>query len=363
MKSGKHILFFTPGFPRDENDGSCLPTVQNFIRCFHLLHPEWKITVLSLHYPFEARSYRWNDIEVIALGGRNRAYPSRFLLWQKAIRKLRHIHAQQPVDIIHSFWMHECAMLGGFFSRRKKVPMLITLMGQDLRPPNPFVRFIDQHKATLVVLSEFQPERSKTGIRPPDAVIPFGIPSGEKDGLLPSEKTVDVIGIGSLIPLKNYELFLKVIAHLKKDMPGITAEIVGEGIDRPHIEYLIKELDLEQNVKLCGQLSREEIYRHLGRSRVLLHTSTYETQGYVFNEALLAGVPIVSTAVGIAREASYWKLGSDVESLAAGVRQFLNHPVEVSPEANHWMETTVEAYEALYRRSLMSRATMAATKK
>src|SRR5690606_36206684 len=167
MKSNKHILLFTPGFPVDETDGNCLPTVQNYARELAESR-KVDVTVLALHYPFKTNVYSWNGIKVIALGGANRKYPSRFFLWNKAMKALKKIHGQKPIDAIHSFWMHECGMLGNRFARKHKITQVITLMGQDMKPPNRFVRFINQEYATIVALSSFQPQLSETGIRKPD---------------------------------------------------------------------------------------------------------------------------------------------------------------------------------------------------
>jgi len=347
MKSNKHILIFTPGFPKDESDGSCLPTVQNYVREL-AESKKVEVTVLSLHYPFKARSYRWNGIKVLSLGGANRKYPSRFFWWNKALNTLRQIHKEKPVDVIHSFWMHECAMLGNRFAQHLKVPQVITLMGQDMKPPNRFVQFMDQQKVILAALSDFQPQLHKTGIRQPDIIIPFGLPDRERGWVKHHSKSIDVLGVGSLIKLKDYEQFIRVIDLLKKEQPEITAEIVGDGVERTNLLRLISELDLTKNVKLTGQLSRKEVYEKMSRARVFLHASDYETQGYVFNEALLANIPIVSKMVGIAEESYYWKIANDDIGMAKSLKHFIHNEVEIPDKANIRMEDTVSEYLNLY---------------
>ena len=348
MKSNKHILLFTPGFPTDEGDGNCLPTVQNYVR---ELAESGKVnmTVLSLHYPFESRSYVWNRINVIALGGANRRYPSRFLLWNKAMKALNKIHEEKPIDVIHSFWMHECGMLGSRFARKYKIKQVITLMGQDMKPPNRFVRFVNQDSATLVSLSNFQPQLMETGIRQPDEIIPFGLPEREKQWVKSVPKTIDVLGVGSLIHLKNYEQFIRVIALLKKDNPEMRAEVIGDGVERKKLTELIDKLGLKENVKFIGHLPRNMVYEKMNQARVFLHTSDYETQGYVFNEALLTGLPIVSKRVGVASEQPYWKLGNTDEELAEHVQYFLSNTIEIPTKAQIGMNQTVKQYLKLYK--------------
>lgn len=349
MKSNKHTLLFTPGFPTDESDGNCLPTVQNYARELVESGGVEVVTVLSLHYPFESRSYVWNRINVIALGGANRKYPSRFFLWNKAMKALKKIHEEKPIDVIHSFWMHECGMLGNRFARKYNIKQVITLMGQDMKPPNRFVRFVKQDRAKIVALSDFKPQLSETGIREPDMVIPFGLPEREKQWAKSTGKTIDVLGVGSLIHLKNYEQFIRVVALLKKDNPEIYAELVGDGVERKKLSELIDKLELNSNVKLIGHLPRNIVYEKMNQARVFLHTSDYETQGYVFNEALLTGLPIVSKQVGIASEQPYWKMGNTNEELAEHLQSLLNDPMEIPTSANLGMSQTVKAYLELYR--------------
>ena len=351
MKSNKHILIFTPGFPVDEQDYGCIPPLQNFVR--ELASQEGiELTVLSLHYPFEKRRYQWNGIEVIAMGGANRKYPGRLMLWRAALKLLKKLHRENPFDLIHSFWMHECGMLGNRFARKYDIPQVITLMGQDLKPPNRFVRFVDQKRAKLVALSEFQPEREKTGIRMPDAVIPFGITDQERSWVVQESKRIDVLGVGSLISLKAYDRFISVVAMLKESYPNIKAEIIGDGVERENLQKLVNDLGLQRNISMPGHLSRKEVFRKMAQSKVFLHTSSYETQGYVFNEALLSGLPIVSTKVGIATERDFWKTVDTDEELIDGLECFLKNTVDVPYSANRNMKETVQGYLKLYRASV-----------
>lgn len=347
VDSKKHILIFTPGFPVDEQDFGCIPPLQNYVRDL-ARQPGVEVTVLSLHYPFEQRRYQWNGIEAIAMGGANRKYPARVILWRKAFKVIKQLHREKQFDLIHSFWMHECAMLGNRFARKYKLPQVITLMGQDMKPPNRFVRFVNQQSVKLVALSDFQPQREEVGIRTPDAIIPFGITDQERNWVVEEEKFIDVLGVGSFIPLKGYDRFLRIIAKLKEKYPAIKAEIIGDGTERAKLQKMILELGLSENVMMPGHLSRKEVFKKMAESKVFLHTSEYETQGYVFNEALLSGLPIVSTKVGIAQEADYWKVGNSDAELTEAMNYFLNQSVAVPPVVNLEMKETVERYLELY---------------
>lgn len=53
---------------------------------------------------------------------------------------------------------------------------------------------------------------------------------------------------------------------------------------------------------------RAEMLKLMARSRVLVHPSRYESQGYVFLEALMQGMSVVSYPVSIASPSERWSV-------------------------------------------------------
>jgi glycosyltransferase involved in cell wall biosynthesis len=72
--------------------------------------------------------------------------------------------------------------------------------------------------------------------------------------------------------------------------------IVGDGSEK-------NKLKLDDNVVLDGWQNKETIYSYYKTADMLLVTSDYEGYGLTIIEALAAGLPVLSTDVGIAREA------------------------------------------------------------
>ncbi len=68
------------------------------------------------------------------------------------------------------------------------------------------------------------------------------------------------------------------------------------------LKEIVKELDLESHVEFLGNLSQSKIRELLNRSKLLIHTSEYETFGLVAIEAHSVGVPVVSINQGSFRE-------------------------------------------------------------
>ena len=68
------------------------------------------------------------------------------------------------------------------------------------------------------------------------------------------------------------------------------------------LKGIVKELDLESHVEFLGNLPQSKIRELLNRSKLLIHTSEYETFGLVAIEAHSVGVPVISINQGSFRE-------------------------------------------------------------
>lgn len=80
---------------------------------------------------------------------------------------------------------------------------------------------------------------------------------------------------------------------------GLT--IVGQGREEERLRTLVRSLGMERFVEFVGW--RDDITPFLSQADALLVPSVYEGYGLVVVEALAAGVPVIATDVGIAREA------------------------------------------------------------
>lgn len=102
-----------------------------------------------------------------------------------------------------------------------------------------------------------------------------------------------VLTVSRLAPQKNLDMVLDVAAALR-DRPGIRFFVVGVGPVRDHLAGRIATEG--SPVALLGR--REDIANLLSAADVALLTSTWEARALVAQEALLSGLPLVSTRVG-----------------------------------------------------------------
>jgi len=129
----------------------------------------------------------------------------------------------------------------------------------------------------------------------------------------------------------------------------VRAVLVGEGSERGNLEALAKKLNAEKLFTFAGALSREETIALMKRSKILLHASRYESFGYVFAEALAAGMKIVSYPVGCAAASPRWQLAQKKEDLPEAVHRFLEESFRAEPEVPFTMGDTAAAYISVYR--------------
>ncbi len=102
-----------------------------------------------------------------------------------------------------------------------------------------------------------------------------------------------ILGIGRLTEQKDFETAIKAIKVLKEKGIFPRYAILGEGPKRSRLERLIKELGLEENVKLAG--FKKNPYKYLSKADLFLLSSKWEGSPNVLVEAMALGIPVVST--------------------------------------------------------------------
>jgi glycosyltransferase involved in cell wall biosynthesis len=142
-------------------------------------------------------------------------------------------------------------------------------------------------------------------------------------------QTNEWVAIGRLNWRKGFSDLLLACKILKTDGIKFHLAIIGEGPQRPQLEFMIRDLNLTDTVTLVGQKGHAEISTHLSNASLFILSSIQEGFPNVLAEAMLASVPIVSTALpgvcevveaGIAGELA--AVGNP-ESLAHAIRQTL----------------------------------------
>ena len=290
----KILLILTPGFPANEDDTTCIPPQQTFVKALKENNPSLKIIVVAFQYPFFKANYSFFGVKVISLDGRNKAKLARVITWIKAWNTLLKINRENEVIGILSFWLGECALIGKWFAKYHDIKQFTWLLGQDAKKGNIYYRLVQPTSSSLIALSDFISEEfNKNYSKLPAHTIPVGIDTSKFSQEV-FERNIDIIGVGSLIPLKRYDLFIHIIKEITGHMPGIRCVIIGKGSEKQNLLNSIQREGLQENITLMDELPHKEVLHVMQRSKIFLHTSTYEGFGTVLAEALYAGAHVIS---------------------------------------------------------------------
>ncbi len=108
-----------------------------------------------------------------------------------------------------------------------------------------------------------------------------------------------VLFVGRLVEsLKGVSTLIKACARVEKEKDEVFLLIAGDGPDRKNYEKLIRAEGLN-NFKFLGMLDHEQLCRYYATADVLVQPSRCEPWGFVLNEGMEFGLPmVVSSAVG-----------------------------------------------------------------
>src|SRR5690606_37936797 len=106
----------------------------------------------------------------------------------------------------------------------------------------------------------------------------------------------NLISIGRLHWRKSYNDLLLACHSVKKMGYPIKLTIIGEGEQRPLLEYMIRDLGLSDVVYLAGKLDHAEIKKHLIQADALILSSIAEGFPNVAGEAAYSKTIIVATS-------------------------------------------------------------------
>lgn len=142
-----------------------------------------------------------------------------------------------------------------------------------------------------------------------------------------------IISVGRLSTQKDYPTLIRAFKIVRNAM-DCRLLVLGEGKERPVIEALISELELQGDVELPGFVANPLAF--VSKADLFALSSVYEGFGNVIAEALALGVPVVATDCPhgpseILDRDQYGKLVGvgDVEGFAAAMLEQLSTPVDM----------------------------------
>jgi 1,2-diacylglycerol 3-alpha-glucosyltransferase len=162
-------------------------------------------------------------------------------------------------------------------------------------------------------------------------------------------------------PVKDADTLLRTFRRVSEEC-DCRLVIIGRGHREGRTSALIEQLGLSGLVELIEPVSNKALHQHLARAHFLLHTSRYESQGVVFNEAMASGVVVCATRVGLVAdlgdEYCITAPPGDAAGLARAILGVIREPhryEHLRARAHEWsaahdLRWMVEQHKNLYRR-------------
>lgn len=153
-----------------------------------------------------------------------------------------------------------------------------------------------------------------------------------------------IVASGRLVPQKDYEVMLKAFAAMKTQARLL---ILGEGPLRDDIALLSEKLGVSERIYMKGFVDNPLAY--MKKCDLFVLSSRWEGFGNVLVEALLCGLPVVSTdcKAGPAEILDDGKYGTlvpvgNAEALAQAMDAALSEKTEPAQQKQRAMDFTVE---------------------
>ena len=303
----KRVAIFTAGVIGMGEHDLPIPAVTD---CFRELANDNDLTIYSLHDP---------KPHGVPAGMRARTLPlrTRIHTLNVIILSLRLIadHLTERYDLIHAIAGYPYGSSAVRLGRILQIPSVVTLHTGELASLPEFrfgdLRIRSRHEklaracrrsTALVTLSRFQASSlPDVGAAPARAeVIPFGIDAERfpyRQNVL--QAPFAFLHVCYSQPVKDARTLLETFRNINQVVAS-RLTIVGKAHIGGETERLVEKFQLQNCVRLAGSVPNRELSAYYERSHFLLHTSRYESQGVVLNEAMASGVVVCSTRVGLA---------------------------------------------------------------
>jgi len=270
-------------------------------------------------------------------------------------------------DLLDVHWAYPDGFAGVLLAKSFKKPVIITVRGTDINLyPKYFLRrrlIIYALKKADKIISVCEALKKRVinlGINESKTVvIPNGIDtklfyhldklSVRKILNLPLNKKI-ILSIGHLVELKGFHYVIEAIHKLITihKLRNILLLIIGEGPYRKKLESKIKRLNLNNYVRLIGQIPNEKLVYWYNAADVFCLASSREGWPNVLFESLACGTPVVTTAVGgipeIICSDKYGILvkSQDSEELAKALKKALEKNWDIKAIVNYARKNTWE---------------------
>ncbi len=223
------------------------------------------------------------------------------------LNRVRQLHRDSPLSVIHAHAALPCGYAAAGISRRLDIPFVVSIHGLDVLN-GCFQQGIAAGWRCQASLKVYKSARkviciSDTVRRLLTEAMHAGVTAevvynGVDPTLFvpePAEAATPVVlVVGNLLAIKGHELVLRALVRLKERYPGLQCRIIGEGVERGRLEDLARDFEIDDRVHFLGRRSRSEVATAMRECTIFALPSRYEGLGCVYLEAMACGKPVIA---------------------------------------------------------------------
>ena len=210
----------------------------------------------------------------------------------------------RTANIIHANWAI-CGVIAGLAGKLFDRKVVLTLRGSDVEKSRSSLAFEWQLQLALagadsVVCVSKAMMNDLLSVYPKYAKKISYCHNGISDEFFNStskkrnsDAPLQILAVGSLIPVKGFDLLLEAL-HLLPSAASLYVTIIGEGPERADLQIRIKDYGLESKVVLKGAVEYFAMPGIMAESDLFVLSSRTEGRPNVVAEAVASGLPIIS---------------------------------------------------------------------
>jgi colanic acid/amylovoran biosynthesis glycosyltransferase len=218
----------------------------------------------------------------------------------------RRLHAD-PVDHIHAHYATYPALAAWICHRLTGVSYSFTVHAHDIFVHQEMLARKVADASFVVAISEYNRRFLAPyggGSATPVEIVHCGIDPAAfqfRPRLAPATGPVRAACVASLQEYKGHEVLLRALADGGGDLARIELDLVGDGVLRPSLEQLARDLGISERVRFHGSLTEPEVRAVLAEADIFVLPSIVARDGQMeglpvaLMEALASGLFAVST--------------------------------------------------------------------
>ncbi|MBC6445396.1 MAG: glycosyltransferase [Alphaproteobacteria bacterium GM202ARS2] len=247
----------------------------------------------------------------------------------------------EPPSRVHAHWATYPSTAAMILADNLNIPFSFTCHAHDIFLQDHLLKEKIARAEPAVTISEFNVDflnKRLKGLPKPLEIVHCGVDLDDFSYYQGERLAGNIVAVGRLDEIKGFAYLIQACGALRKKGVAFTLTIIGEGEERPHLERLIQDLDLKDQVTLAGVMAQDQVRDHIKNAALFALPSIPDKNGNMdgipvaLMEAMALGTPVISTRVSgipelVEHQVTGWMCEpKDADGLAEGLETLLTDP-------------------------------------